>query len=115
MVYLFCLQEKPTEAKKAKKDENGTAPDAEDAGDEEADDEEIEGEDEEYGDEGGKHTRSEWVFALKMFGVCSFFVVYTLNHHLLMAFFRFCFATDIPYGEEDDLEGEDDEDDLEGG
>lgn len=25
------------------------------------------------------------------------------------------FATDIPYGEEDDLEGEDDEDDLEGG
>lgn len=23
--------------------------------------------------------------------------------------------TDIPYGEEDDLEGEDDEDDLEGG
>lgn len=32
-----------------------------------------------------------------------------------MAFFRFCFATDIPYGEEDDLEGEDDEDDLEGG
>lgn len=47
-------QEKPTEAKKAKKDENGTAPEAEDAGDEEADDEEIEGEDEEYGDEGGK-------------------------------------------------------------
>lgn len=32
-----------------------------------------------------------------------------------MSFFRFCFATDIPYGEEDDLEGEDDEDDLEGG
>lgn len=24
-------------------------------------------------------------------------------------------VTDIPYGEEDDLEGEDDEDDLEGG
>lgn len=48
------MQEKPTEAKKAKKDENGTAPEAEDAGDEEADDEEIEGEDEEYGDEGGK-------------------------------------------------------------
>lgn len=51
--FLFVLQEKPTEAKKAKKDENGTAPE-EDAGDEEADDEEIEGEDEEYGDEGGK-------------------------------------------------------------
>lgn len=52
--FSICLQEKPTEAKKAKKDENGTAPE-EDAGDEEADDEEIEGEDEEYGDEGGKH------------------------------------------------------------
>lgn len=55
---FVLLQEKPTEAKKAKKDENGTAPDAEDAGDEEADDEEIEGEDEEYGDEGGKHKNS---------------------------------------------------------
>lgn len=52
--FSIFLQEKPTEAKKAKKDENGTAPE-EDAGDEEADDEEIEGEDEEYGDEGGKH------------------------------------------------------------
>lgn len=51
-----CLQEKPIEAKKAKKDENGTAPEAEDASDEEADDEEIEGEDEEYGDEGGIQT-----------------------------------------------------------
>lgn len=53
--FFVFLQEKPTEAKKAKKDENGTAPESEDAGDEEADDEEIEGEDEEYGDEGGRH------------------------------------------------------------
>lgn len=52
-------KEKPTDAKKAKKDENGTAPEAEDAGDEEADDEEIEGEDEEYGDEGGKELKSK--------------------------------------------------------
>lgn len=27
----------------------------------------------------------------------------------------FCYFADLPYGEEDDLEGEDDEDDLEGG
>lgn len=62
---MFSHQEKPTEAKKAKKDENGTAPEAEDAGDEEADDEEIEGEDEEYGDEGGKNflkTRQKFCF-----------------------------------------------------
>lgn len=53
----FYFKEKPSDAKKAKKDENGTAPEAEDAGDEEADDEEIEGEDEEYGDEGGKPSK----------------------------------------------------------
>lgn len=35
--------------------------------------------------------------------------------HVSDYLFLFGLKADIPYGEEDDLEGEDDEDDLEGG
>lgn len=62
---LFELQEKPAEAKKAKKEENGAAADDDEEGDGEDADEEIEeeeydlpyGEDEDLEDGEGKHTR----------------------------------------------------------
>lgn len=100
-------KEKPTEAKKAKKDENGTAPEAEDAADEEADDEEIEGEDEEYGDEGGKNFSKNPTFPK--------FHTFSWKIPDLTKIEIYCSIADIPYGEEDDLEGEDDDEDLEGG